>query len=128
MLMRRAKRRHDMFGNPLEGRDRPPGVSAARASGAGEQLSSDRRQRPIPPGLVPWLVPAGIVLTVVVMAVAPFVVVLALLLVICVAIGLVRSRSNRGRGYYEMRREDPLYRDLDDYRRGRGYRGLDRDR
>jgi hypothetical protein len=98
------------------------------AAGAGEQGSAARAPRPVPPGLVPWLIPLLIVVVVVVVGVAPLLVALPLLALIFGSIGVALLRANRGQSYHELRGDDPLYRGFDDFRRGRGYRGLDDDR
>jgi hypothetical protein len=76
---------------------------------------------------VPWLIPLLIVVVVVVIGVAPTLVALPLLALIFGSIAVALLRANRGQSYEDLRQTDPLYRSLRDYRRGRGYRGLDGD-
>jgi hypothetical protein len=89
--------------------------------------SVERSQKPISPGLVPWLLPAFFVLVVLAFGALPLLGGAALVLLVLGAICVTLYRATENMDYVQMRREDPLYRGFDDFRRGRGYRGLDSD-
>ncbi len=118
-----------MFGRPAEAPRTSPKLAA---------LAPDRRrltelsQRPIPRGLVPWLLPLLIVFACVVILVLPGAVAIALLLVMVLAaitgIGMRRYRFIKSQGDYERPGNEALFRDPDGFMRGLKYRGRDRER
>jgi hypothetical protein len=117
-----------MFGRPAEVPTKAHGPVAGRGD-----LAAERRrvksvaQKPIPPGLVPWLVPLLIVFVIFVVVVVPALVAVLVLALVFGAVGWTLYRASRRMSYSELRREDPLFRSLEDFRRGRGYRGVDGD-
>jgi hypothetical protein len=115
-----------MFGRPANATPTSPG-SAASNPDAGEPRPAGRGQRPIPPGLVPWLTPLLIVVVIVIGTTAPIFVAVPGLVLLFGSIVVALFRATKGQTYEDLRRTDPLYRGLDDFRRRRGYRGLDGD-
>lgn len=88
------------------------------------EAPGEDQQQLIPRGLVPWLIPMLVVLGVVaigVLGLAGLGVLLVALVVIC----LTPIRTTRRQSYYELRRNDPFYGSIDDFRKGRGYMSLD---
>jgi hypothetical protein len=115
-----------MFGRPVQ-----PPAPGSTPDGASQQRSEVRRQRPIPPGLVPWIAVLLLVAVLAVIVAAPALVsipvVIVAVLAVCGRIAMALYKANKDVPYHELRRRDPLYRSFDDFRRGRGYRGLDQD-
>lgn len=87
----------------------------------------NRPPKPVPAWARPWLIPGFVVLLVVDLGAAPRLVAIGVMLLMLAVVAVILYRSNQGQDYIELRRTDPLYRGLDDYRQGRGYRGLDQD-
>jgi hypothetical protein len=77
--------------------------------------------------MVPWLIPAFVVFAFIVIAVAPPLVAIGLVLLVFTVIAVKLYRVNKRLTYEEIRSRDPLFRGWDDFRHGRGYRGLDND-
>ena len=111
-----------MFGRPLA--PTKPRRSVGSPTRRSERSPGPRRRAQVPAGLRPFLPLLALVLVLAGFALAPGVG-LAMLLVLVGAIAVRRYRVVKDLDYYELRRQDPYFRSWDDYRHGRGYRGLD---
>jgi hypothetical protein len=116
-----------MFGRPSKAVAASPGLSSDQPTGAGAQRPTLDELRPVPGWMVPWLLPGFVVFVIIIIGLAPGLVAIALMLLAFAVIGATLYRVNKRLTYEEIRETDPLYRGWDDFRRGRGYRGLDSD-
>jgi hypothetical protein len=121
-----------MFGRPAEAPGTSPKPAAVAPDGWGRGRLSELSQRPVPPGLVPWLIPLLIVFACVVILVLPGAVAVAVLLVLVFVpvalIGLRRYRFIKSRDDYERPGNEAIFRDLDGSLRERKYSGRNRGR
>jgi hypothetical protein len=118
-----------MFGRPVESPSSLRGAS--RAGGVDRQRLDSLWQKPVPPGLVPFELPALLVLGIAVVVVLPGAAALAVVLVVLVGVlaaaGLRRYRFIQEHDGYHRPRNEELVRSFIDLR-GQQDRKRDRDR
>jgi hypothetical protein len=118
-----------MFGREVQPSTASPGV-AGPPSDRPKPRVSEQRQRAVPAWLLPWLMPLFVVVSIVVIVVAPVYVVAGLGVVVLAGLGRVLFRVTRGQDYdelYDLTRTDRLLKRRNRYEMTRNDR-FDRDR